>query len=150
MPKQPTAKKTPAGARAAAAKKPRGTRAAQRPAAKTGRSTGKRKAAPRRPVRKTVSPPAPAPSLGRPTVTGEEKLYLLFKEDYHARQIFEFLGVETVKELERFSAKEIVRRLSQPITKTVDRIRRKLAEKKRCLLNDEAYALQQAPAGEAS
>ena len=54
------------------------------------------------------------PSLGRPLVTNEEKLYMLFKEDYHARQIFEFLRVETVKDLEEFSPEQIVRLLSRP------------------------------------
>ena len=57
-------------------------------------------------------------------VTQEEKLYMLFKEDYHARQIFEFLRVETVKDLEQFSPQQIVKLLSQPIQKTVLRIRR--------------------------
>ena len=81
-------------------------------------------------------------SLGRALVTQEEKLYMLFKEDYHARQIFEFLRVETVKDLEQFSPQEIVKRLSQPIQTTVQRIRQKLAEKNRHLLGDEAFAAQ--------
>ena len=50
-----------------------------------------------------------APSLGRPKVTGEEDLDLFFKEDYHARQIFKFLSVRTLKDLERYSAGEILR-----------------------------------------
>ena len=79
-------------------------------------------------------------SLGRPLVTNEEKLYMLFHEDYHARQIFEFLRVETVKDLEQFSAEQIVRLLSKPIRTTVDRIRQKLAEKNRHLLEDVEYA----------
>jgi hypothetical protein len=82
------------------------------------------------------------PSLGRPTVTAEEKLFMLFKEDYHARQLFEFLRVETVGDLEQFSAKDIVSRLSKPIKQTVDRIRNKLAEKNRCLRDDLDFALQ--------
>jgi hypothetical protein len=80
------------------------------------------------------------PTLGRPLVTNEEKLYMLFKEDYHARQIFEFLRVETVKDLEQFSPEQIVRLLSKPIRTTVDRIRQKLAEKNRHLLEDLEYA----------
>ena len=80
------------------------------------------------------------PSLGRPLVTNEEKLYMLFKEDYHARQIFEFLRVETVKDLEQFSPEQIVRLLSKPIRTTVDRIRQKLAEKNRHMLEDVEYA----------
>jgi hypothetical protein len=82
------------------------------------------------------------PTLGRPLVTNEEKLYMLFKEDYHARQIFEFLRVETVKDLEQFSPEQIVRLLSKPIRTTVDRIRQKLAEKNRHLLEDVAYAAE--------
>jgi len=82
------------------------------------------------------------PSLGRPLVTNEEKLYMLFKEDYHARQIFEFLRVETVKDLEQFSPEQIVRLLSKPIRTTVDRIRQKLAEKNRHLREDMEYAAE--------
>ena len=41
-------------------------------------------------------------------MTNEEKLYMLFHEDYDARQIFEFLRVETVKDLEQFSPEQIV------------------------------------------
>jgi hypothetical protein len=82
------------------------------------------------------------PSLGRPKVTGEEDLDLFFKEDYHARQIFKYLGVQTVKELERYSASEILRRLSLPIKETVERVRRLLAQYNRCLHGDETYALE--------
>ncbi len=84
--------------------------------------------------------PAAGKSLGRPLVTAEEKLYMLFHEDYHARQIFEFLKVETVGELEHFTPQEIIRILSAPVRETVERIRRKLAENKRSLSEDKAYA----------
>lgn len=82
-----------------------------------------------------------APRLPRPKITGEEKLYLLFKEDYHARQVFDFLRVETVKELEQFSPGQIIQRLSQPILGTVEMIRRKLADYNRCLAGDERFLL---------
>jgi len=119
-----------------------------------------RKVAVRKPVKKNPRqgarvvapkkkpPAAPAPvveerlSLGRPKVTGEEDLDLFFKEDYHARQIFKFLGVQTVKELERYSSSEILRRLSIPIKETVERVRRLLAQYNRCLHGDETYALE--------
>lgn len=78
--------------------------------------------------------------LGRPKITGEEKLFLLFKDDYQAREVFEFLRVQTVKELEAFSADQIFRRLTQPMRNTVDRIRRHLAERNRCLAGDEEFA----------
>jgi hypothetical protein len=97
-----------------------------------------------------AAPPQPAearPSLGRPKVTGEEDLDLFFKEDYHARQIFKFLGVQTVKELERYSSSEILRRLSIPIKETVERVRRLLAQYNRCLHGDESFAMEhKAPA----
>ncbi|HLJ10785.1 MAG TPA: hypothetical protein VKU82_06330 [Planctomycetaceae bacterium] len=82
------------------------------------------------------------PSLGRPKVTGDEDLDMLFKEDFHARQIFKFLDVATVKQLEQLSAGEILRRLSRPIKETVERIRRSLAERNRCLDGDEEFALE--------
>ena len=96
--------------------------------------------------RKAAPAPGPAanagPSLGRPKVTGEEDLDMLFKEDFHARQIFKFLSVATVKQLEQYSAAEILRRLSRPIKETVERIRRSLAERNRCLAGDEEFALE--------
>ena len=81
-------------------------------------------------------------SLGRPLVTQEEKLYMLFKDDFHARQIFEFLRVQTVKELEQYSPSQIVRILSKPLTTTVERIRLRLAEMKRSLREDEDFAAE--------
>jgi hypothetical protein len=83
------------------------------------------------------------PSLGRPKVTGEEQLFMLFKEDYQARKIFDFLRVERVKELEQYSPQQIVKLLSRPITDTVDRIRRTLAEKNRSLRDDAEFASEQ-------
>ena len=79
-------------------------------------------------------------SLGRPTVTAEEKLFMLFHEDYEARQVFEFLRAETVGDLEQHSPQDIVHRLSRPVRETVDRIRSKLAERNRCLSGDEEFA----------
>jgi hypothetical protein len=111
---------------AAAKKKPAKTKASR------ARSAGKPK----------VPPADDAAAIGRVLVTQEEKLYMLFKEDYHARQIFEFLRVETVKDLEQFSPQQIVKLLSQPIHTTVLRIRRKLAEKNRHLAEDEAFVVE--------
>src|SRR6476660_5953891 len=71
-------------------------------------------------------------SLGRPTVTAEEKLFMLFHEDFEARQVFQFLRAETVADLEQHSPQEIIHRLSRPIRETVDRIRARLAERNRC------------------
>src|SRR5262245_38051346 len=80
------------------------------------------------------------PSLGRPTITSEEKLFMLFHEDYEARQVFEFLRAETVGDLEQHSAQDIIHRLSRPIRETVERIRQKLADRNRCLAGDEQFA----------
>src|SRR5688572_19671637 len=103
----------------------------------------KSKPAKKKNARKAKAAKSQEPSLGRPKVTGEELLFMLFKEDYHARQIFDFLRVERVKELEQFSPQQIVKLLSRPITETVDRIRRKLAEKNRCLREDAEFAAEQ-------
>ena len=111
----------------------RATKTAKKPAAQ------KKTTAPRR----SVSTKGKKVTLGRPQVTGEEKLYLLFKEDFHARQIFAFLGVETVRELEEHSPQEIVKQLSLPIRQAVQRIRKLLAEKNRCLRDDTEFALLQ-------
>jgi hypothetical protein len=72
-------------------------------------------------------------------VTAEEKLYLLFKEDYEARQVFAYLRVETVGELEAHSPTAIIDILTRPLQATVERIRRRLAEKNRCLAGDDAF-----------
>lgn len=84
-------------------------------------------------------------SLGRPTVTAEEKLFMLFHEDYEARQIFEFLRAETVADLEQHSPQDIIHRLSRPIRETVDRIRAKLADRNRCLAGDQEFAANHKP-----
>ena len=107
-------------------------KAAQKPAAK--KPVAKKKPSPKKAVKKI--------SLGRPTVTAEEKLFMLFHEDYEARQVFEFLRAETVGDLEQHSAADIIHRLSRPIRETVDRIRQKLADRNRCLAGDEQFAAE--------
>jgi hypothetical protein len=134
------AKKKPAkkSRKAAAGRKPakQNPRKGARVALRKNSRSGKRKPAPAADAVDDV------PALGRPKVTGEEDLDMLFKEDFHARQIFKFLSVATVKELERFSPGEILRRVSTPIKETVERVRRSLAERNRCLAGDEAFALE--------
>jgi len=108
---------------------------------KSTRSAAKaRRRAPKKAVPKKKK--AKKISLGRPTVTAEEKLFMLFHEDYEARQVFEFLRAETVADLEQHSPQDIIHRLSRPIRETVDRIRRKLAERNRCLTGDEQFAVE--------
>ena len=92
--------------------------------------------------KKAAAKPTAEESLGRPKVTADEKLYWLFREDFHARQVFEFLRVETLRELEEFSPQEIVRRLTQPVRDTVENIRKALATKNRHLKGDLAFALE--------
>ena len=123
----------------------------KKPATKNKRRPSKRsaKAAKTTPARKPAKKSAPKAKkararktvLPRPTITGEEKLFLLFKEDYHSRQIFDFLRVETVRELEQFGPDEIVKRLCRPIAESVERIRRRLADKNRYLSGDEDYLI---------
>ena len=109
------------------------------------KGAAKKKAAKKRaekPVKKPAAKKKGAKkiSLGRPTITAEEKLFMLFHDDYHARQIFEFLRAETVGDLEQFSPQDIIHKLSRPIRETVDRIRVKLAERNRCLAGDAEFA----------
>jgi len=115
-------------AKAAAAKKP--IKKATGVAAKSAKPKSSKKVSPK------------VPSLGRPLVTAEEKLYLLFKEDYEARQVFEFLRVDSVGDLEKLSAEEIIRVLTAPVRRTVYRIRQRLADKNRSLQGDVEFALQ--------
>jgi hypothetical protein len=101
-----------------------------------------KKAAPKKAAKKAAPPKKAAKtiSLGRPTITAEEKLFMLFHDDYHARQVFEFLRADSVGDLEKFTPQDIIHRLSRPIRETVDRIRTKLAERNRCLAGDERFA----------
>ena len=120
-------------------------------AGKTAKPAAKKPLA--RPTKKASAKPAPAapakkaappdePPLGRPLVTQEEKLYMLFHEDYEARQVFEFLRVETVADLEKLSPDDIIKVLTAPVRRTVQRIRQRLAEKNRSLLGDEEFTRQ--------
>ncbi|HEY3968542.1 MAG TPA: hypothetical protein VGM05_28595 [Planctomycetaceae bacterium] len=139
--KKPAKNKKSAAGRAAAKKPVRKPVAVRKPVKQNPRQGAR--VVPRKKKPPVASAPIEAaPSLGRPKVTGEEDLDLFFKEDYHARQIFKFLNVRTLKDLERYSAGEILRRLSNPIKETVERIRRSLAHHNRCLNGDETYALE--------
>ena len=136
------AKKKPARSKkAAAGRKP--VKKNPRKGARVVARKGKARMPASRPRTAPVVVPAieSPPTLGRPKVTGDEDLDMLFKEDYHARQIFKFLNVTTLKQLEQFSAGEILRRLSRPIKETVDRVRGFLATCNRCLEGDQEFAL---------
>ena len=143
--KKKTAKKKTAKKKTAKKKTAKKKTAKKKTARKASahRSTSANKRAANKQSRKTSGATkrstAAAGSLGRPKVTGEEKLFLLFKQDYHARQVFDFLRVDTVKELEQYSPDQIVKLLSQPIRQAVQQIRLKLAENNRSLADDKEY-----------
>ena len=114
--------------------------AKKKPTKKAAKAKPSAKKVAKKPAAKKKQPKKPA--LGRPTITAEEKLFMLFHEDYEARQVFEFLRAETVHDLEQFTPQEIIHRLSRPIRETVDRIRQKLADRNRCLAGDEPFAVE--------
>jgi hypothetical protein len=111
------------------------------PAKRAASAPGKAPAQSTAPAKETLKS-TPDVSLGRPLITQEEKLYMLFHDDYHSRQVFEFLRVETVKDLEQFSPQQIIHLLSKPIRMTVDLIRQRLAKYKRSLRDDEQFAVE--------
>ena len=81
-------------------------------------------------------------SLGRPMLTGDAELDHVFQKDYQAREIFGFLGIKTVKELEGYAPGEIIDRLTSPVVQTVERIRKTLAMANRSLAGDRAFAAE--------
>lgn len=79
-------------------------------------------------------------SLGRGRIPGNSKVDLLFHKDFQARELCEFLRVETLKDLEEFTPDEIVERMTRPFVQTVNRIRKMLALNNRSLKDDEEFA----------
>ncbi len=80
--------------------------------------------------------------LGRPRLPADAKLDFIFRKDYQAREVFTFLNVQTLRELEEFSPNEIVEKLTGPMVQTVQRIRKILALYNRCLADDGSFALK--------
>jgi hypothetical protein len=115
-----------------AAKKPadKATKKVPRSAAKASRSVKKPRAAKRK---------GPA-ELGRVKVAADARLDLLFQKDYQAREIFDFLKVQTLRELEEHAPQEIIDLLTGPMVQTVQRIRKTLALVHRHLSRDEKFA----------
>lgn len=113
------------------------TTSSLRSAARTKSGSGKTAA----PIARTRRVPR-ASTLGRPRVPGDAALDLVFRNDFKAREICDFLGVKTVKELEQFHPDEIIHRLTGPMIQTVGRIRKALAIANRCLKDDEEFALE--------
>jgi len=108
--KKPAARKNPA---AKATKK-----AAKKPTARRKKSTG----------------------FGRVRVPVDARLDLVFQKDYQAREIFDFLKVQSIRELEQFAPDQILERLTGPMQQTVLRIRKTLALVNRHLARDEKFA----------
>lgn len=85
----------------------------------------------------TRSRPMP---LGRPKVTLDSKLEQLFLRDLEIREVCEFLGVTTLRDLEEYKADEIIDKLTAPVVNTVARMRKALAMTNRCLKGDQKFA----------
>lgn len=132
--KRPVAKRKTAKKKKSTVKRKRVKKKAKRKSKTTGKSTTRRAAAARRKVKKPKS-------LGRPKLPSDAKLDLVFQKDYQAREIFGFLRVHTLHELEEWSPDEIINELTGPMVQTVQRIRKALALSNRCLANDLRFAL---------
>jgi len=113
--KKPAARKKPSSK---AAKKPATKKAAKKPAPRRKKSSG----------------------FGRVRVPVDARLDLVFQKDYQAREIFDFLKVQSIRELEQFAPDEILERLTGPMQQTVLRIRKTLALVNRHLARDEKFA----------
>lgn len=103
--------------------------------------------APRKGVRKAtlttgLREAGDASKLGRSRIPVDAPLDVVFQSDSEARDAFHFLGIHSIRELEQFSADQLVLRLTSPAKLTVGRIRKKLAMNNRCLAGDEEFAQQ--------
>ncbi len=130
--------KQPAKARKKAAKVPKRKAVKKKSPAKrvAKRSSKAKKKTPAK--RKTAKRPA---ELGRARVPGTADLDQMFRNDYEARQVFEFLQVKTVKELEAHPPDQIIHDLTAPMVQTVERIRKALAVNNRFLAGDQKFAV---------
>lgn len=103
--------------------------------------------------RKTASPSTPRASngtksvtrkttkLGRSRIPVDAPLDVVFEEDAEARSAFSYLGINTIRELQKLGPDELIIRLTSPTKQTVGRIRKMLALNNRCLDGDERFAL---------
>ena len=99
------------------------------------KSTANKKAAAKKRIGKTKS-------LGRPRVTLDARLDLLFHKDYQAREVFDFLRITSVRELEKLAPDEIIKKLAGPLYQTVQRIRKTMALCNRSLSGDRDFAFE--------
>ena len=126
----------------------RGSRRVVQKKAASRRSTAEaRTPARRKGVRKATIASAgrdvsPVRRLGRSRIPIDAPLDLVFQNDIQAREAFVFLGIHSIRELEDFTADELVQRLTSPAKLTVGRIRKILAMNNRCLTDDEEFAVE--------
>jgi len=139
--KQAGKKKTATKKKKAAVKKTAAKKSVRRKAASGKKVARKKATARKKKAARSVARPE-EPKLGRARVSGDSKLEQIFLKDYEARQIFEFLNVATLKELEQYGPEEIAARLTAPMLQTVNRIRKALALNNRTLKNDDEFAAQ--------
>ena len=99
------------------------------------KGTANKKAAAKKRIGKTKS-------LGRPRVTLDARLDLLFHKDYQAREVFDFLRITSVRELEKLAPDEIIKKLAGPLYQTVQRIRKTMALCNRSLSGDRDFAFE--------
>lgn len=85
--------------------------------------------------------PAASRRLGRSRIPVDAPLDVVFQNDNQAREAFSFLGIHSIRELESFTADDLVLRLTGPAKLTVGRIRKILAMNNRCLTGDEDFAV---------
>lgn len=125
-----------------AAKKLAKKKAARAKTAATKKDSAKTKARPAAatPAKKTATRKARPMPLGRPKITLDSKLDDLFLRDLEVREVCEFLGVTTLRDLEEFKADEIIEKLTAPVVNTVSRMRKALAMRNRCLKGDQKFA----------
>lgn len=163
MPKKKSAIKKRVARKATAKKKKKvtgGAKSTRRAKIKVKRPARKRRAASRpraaaKTVKKVVRKPASrrssvstkagkkgADSLGRPRVPADAVLDLVFRNDYQAREVFGFLGVHTVRELEEHDPQDVIEKLTSPMVQTVSRIRKALAMNNRFMKGDRKFALE--------
>ena len=126
--KKPSKTAAKGSARKTAKKPPKTAARKKKPASSRGGAAKSKKLTKRR------------PALGRVKVPSDARLDLVFQKDYQAREIFDYLKLQTIRELEALSHDEILDRLAGPMFQTVQRIRKALALANRHLAKDEKFA----------
>ena len=101
------------------AKKKQKKKSAAKKRATVRKKPAKKKPAARKTQRKKTAKSAQPKSLGRSRVLADAKLDQVFQKDYQAREIFEFLGLSTIRELEAYPAAEIIEKVTSPVVQTV-------------------------------